>query len=243
MGYVASTGGGRAVIAISHPYTNQLEAIRSAASLDNATLIVTGKHVEIIEEAPPPPYTTGTLLEDATTCLNCSADQVMRLAQFLFEGIELYGAHTGLITYHRTDSILIALETQVEAREVIAKLFGKDALPPHLPKYRTPSVGNGEKPGIRAQRLGFRSSALLGYLTKWIKANRQLVFKNLQSPIINQQSHEAIRPTSPKRLPDRMTGILDDATLALYKLIWERFIASQMKAALHRVTTIDLEVA
>ena len=86
---------------------------------------MTGKHVEIIEEAPPQPYTTATLLEDATTRLNCSADQVMRLAQLLFEGIELYGAHTGLITYHRTDSILIALEAQVEAREVIAKLVWK----------------------------------------------------------------------------------------------------------------------
>jgi len=231
------------VIAASQPYTNQAEATQSAAFLDNATLIVTGKHMEIIEEAPPQPYTTATLLEDATMRLNCPADQVMRLAQFLFEGIELYGAHTGLITYHRTDSILIAPEAQVEAREVIAMLFGKDALPPHLPKYRTPGVGNGEKPGIREQRQGFRSSALLGYLTRWIKANRQLGFKNLQSTISNQQSHEAIRPTSPKRLPDSMTGILDDATLALYKLIWERFIASQMKAALHRVTTIDLEVA
>jgi DNA topoisomerase-1 len=231
------------VIAVSQPYTNHLEATQSAASLENTTLIVTGKHVEIIEEAPPQPYTTATLLEDATTRMNCPSDQVMRLAQLLFEGIELYGAHTGLITYHRTDSILIALEAQVEAREVVASLFGKDALPPHLPKYRTPCVGNGEKPGIREQRQGNRSSSILGYLTRWIKANRQLGFKNLQSTIINQQSHEAIRPTSPKRLPDSMTGILDDATLALYKLIWERFIASQMKAALHRVTTIDLEVA
>jgi DNA topoisomerase-1 len=199
--------------------------------------------VEIIEETPPQPYTTATLLEDATTRLNCPADQVMRLAQLLFEGIELYGAHTGLITYHRTDYILIALEAQVEARGVIAMLFGKDALPPHIPKYRTPGVGNGEKPGIREQRQGFRSSALLGCLNKWIAAYQQFISKNLQSTISNQQSHEAIRPTSPERLPDSMTGILDDATLALYKLIWERFIASQMKAALHRVTTIDLEVA
>ena len=231
------------MIAVSQPYINQAEATKSAASLDNATLIVTGKHMEITEEAPPPPYTTATLLEDATTRLNCSADQVMCLAQFLFEGIELYGAHTGLITYHRTDSILIAPEAQVEACEVITNLFGKDALPPHLPKYRTPCVGNGEKPGIREQRQGFRSSALLGYLTRWIKANRQLGFNNLQSTISHQQSHEAIRPTSPKRLPDSMTGILDDETLALYKLIWGRFIASQMKAARHRVTTIDMEVA
>ena len=231
------------MIAVSQPYTNQAEATQSAASLDNATLIVTGKHVEIIEEAPPPPYTTGTLLEDATTRMNCSADQVMRLAQLLFEGIELYGAHTGLITYHRTDSILITQEAQVEAREVIAKLFGKDALPPHLLRYRTPIVGNGQQSTINARRQRSSWSALLGYLTRWIAAYHQVVSKNLQSTIINQQSHEAIRPTSPKRLPDSMTGLLDDETLALYKVIWERFIASQMKAALHRVNTIDLEVA
>ena len=70
--------------------------------------------------------------------------------------------NTGLITYHRTDFILIALEAQVEAREVIVMLFGKEALPPHLHKYRTPCVGNGEKPGIREQRQGFNIISSIG---------------------------------------------------------------------------------
>lgn len=55
-----------------------------------------------------------------------------------------------------------------------------------------------------------------------------------------QDAHEAIRPTSAMRTPDSLAGFLGKDELALYKLIWQRFVASQMMPALVDQTTIDI---
>ncbi len=55
-----------------------------------------------------------------------------------------------------------------------------------------------------------------------------------------QDAHEAIRPTSPLRTPDSVAGVLKRDELRLYRLIWERFIASQMAPAVFDQTTVDI---
>src|SRR5205807_557713 len=55
-----------------------------------------------------------------------------------------------------------------------------------------------------------------------------------------QDAHEAIRPTSALRTPDSVSSFLSKDELALYKLIWQRFVASQMMPALFDQTTIDI---
>jgi len=56
-----------------------------------------------------------------------------------------------------------------------------------------------------------------------------------------QEAHEAIRPTEPARTPDSLKGILPSDHWKLYKLIWDRFTASQMKPAVYDVTTVDIQ--
>src|SRR5271163_2496701 len=56
-----------------------------------------------------------------------------------------------------------------------------------------------------------------------------------------QDAHEAIRPTSVLRTPDSLEGQLAEDELKLYRLIWWRFVASQMKPAVFDQTTIDIE--
>jgi DNA topoisomerase-1 len=58
-----------------------------------------------------------------------------------------------------------------------------------------------------------------------------------------QEAHEAIRPTDPERTPKQLRAYLDDKQAALYELIWRRFIASQMKPALYKVTTAYIPTA
>ncbi len=58
-----------------------------------------------------------------------------------------------------------------------------------------------------------------------------------------QDAHEAIRPTSAERTPDSVAAYLDKDELALYRLIWQRFVASQMMPALFDQTTIDIQAA
>ena len=57
-----------------------------------------------------------------------------------------------------------------------------------------------------------------------------------------QDAHEAIRPTSVEHTPERMASFLKRDELRLYTLIWERFVASQMAAAIYDQTTVDCEV-
>ncbi len=56
-----------------------------------------------------------------------------------------------------------------------------------------------------------------------------------------QDAHEAIRPTEPTRTPDSLKGLLPADHWKLYKLIWDRFMASQMKPAVYDVTTVDIQ--
>lgn len=87
---------------------------------------------------PYPPYTTSTLQRDAANRLGWSADRTMRVAQQLYEGVDLPGEGTvGLITYMRTDSTHVAESAQAEAREVIARFWGAEYLPERPPSYKT----------------------------------------------------------------------------------------------------------
>ncbi len=56
-----------------------------------------------------------------------------------------------------------------------------------------------------------------------------------------QEAHEAIRPTEPARTPDSLKGLLPEDHWKLYKLIWDRFMASQMRPAIYDVTSVDIQ--
>ncbi len=87
---------------------------------------------------PYPPYTTSTLQQDAANRLHWRADKTMRIAQQLYEGVELPDEGTvGLITYMRTDSTHVAEPAQQEARDVIRRYWGDEYLPERPPTYKT----------------------------------------------------------------------------------------------------------
>ncbi|MBL42167.1 MAG: DNA topoisomerase I, partial [Rhodospirillaceae bacterium] len=78
---------------------------------------------------PYAPFTTSTLQQEASRKLRFKARQTMQIAQKLYEGIEISGETTGLITYMRTDGVQIAKEAISNCRETIEKEFGKNYLP------------------------------------------------------------------------------------------------------------------
>src|SRR6185295_16053371 len=92
-------------------------------------------------EPPPPPFTTSLLQQQAFSRLRFPAKRTMRVAQQLYEGIDVGGrGSVGLITYMRSDSFRVAPEALFEVRDLIAKDFGARYLP--------------EKPIFRAARKG-----------------------------------------------------------------------------------------
>ncbi|MGQ9736022.1 MAG: type I DNA topoisomerase [Thermaceae bacterium] len=75
--------------------------------------------------SPPPPFTTSTLQQLASSRLGYTASRTMRIAQRLYEGVDLPEGTVGLITYMRTDSVRVSPLAVGKAREVIREVFGE----------------------------------------------------------------------------------------------------------------------
>ena len=121
----------------------------------------------------------------------------MRIAQDLYEGVEIGGDTVGLITYMRTDGVSMAGEAVTESRRVIGDLHG-DRYVPKAPRVYQSKVKNA------------------------------------------QEAHEAIRPTSFARTPEKVAKYLDSDHARLYELIWKRALASQMESAEQERTSVDV---
>ena len=95
-------------------------------NLEGATYAITDVDEKKTKRNPLPPFTTSTLQQEANHALGFSAKQTMRLAQQLYEGVELGSSgQTGLITYMRTDAVNLADKFLQESHELIGKDFGK----------------------------------------------------------------------------------------------------------------------
>ena len=88
---------------------------------------------------PAPPFITSTLQQEAIRKLGFSAQQTMRVAQQLYEGIDTGSGAVGLITYMRTDSVSLATEAINEMRGFIDRNYGAEYLPEKPRRYRTKS--------------------------------------------------------------------------------------------------------
>lgn len=109
------------------------------------------------QRRPAAPFITSTLQQEAARKLRFSAQRTMRVAQQLYEGIEVDGETQGLITYMRTDSVHLAPEAIRELRGVIEQDFGADKLPPKANAYKTKSKNAQEAhEAIRPTAAGLR---------------------------------------------------------------------------------------
>ncbi|MCG8380098.1 MAG: DNA topoisomerase I [Proteobacteria bacterium] len=88
---------------------------------------------------PAAPFITSTLQQEAVRKLGFTAQRTMRIAQQLYEGIDVGEGAVGLITYMRTDSVTLAQEALDEMRSFISSRYGKDALPAQARVFKTKS--------------------------------------------------------------------------------------------------------
>lgn len=165
--------------------------------LKNAVYTVSAVKKGTRKKQPAPPFTTSTMQQDASRKLNFNAQRTMRIAQELYEGVEVPGVGmTGLITYMRTDSLRISDDARQAGNAYIRDTYGDTYLP--------------EKPRYYKQK------------------------KN------TQDAHEAIRPTNPAMTPAQLKDSLTSDQYKLYKLVWERFIASLMQVCVLNTMQADI---
>ena len=98
-------------------------------ALESASFTVAAVEAKPARRNPPPPFTTSTMQQEASRKLGFAPAIAMRLAQRLYEGVEIDGETTGLITYMRTDGIDIAPEAISDIRSMIGKNYGKEYVP------------------------------------------------------------------------------------------------------------------
>jgi len=110
------------------------DSLLAAAS---GTLVVSKVDRKQRRRNPAPPFTTSTLQQEASRKLGLTAQRTMRLAQRLYEGVDVGEGAVGLISYMRTDSVTLAQDALTEIREVIAQRFGAENLPEQARRYKT----------------------------------------------------------------------------------------------------------
>lgn len=108
-------------------------------ALDNAEFGVSAVEAKPARRNPPPPFTTSTLQQEASRKLGFAPAHTMRLAQRLYEGIDIGGETVGLITYMRTDGVDMDGEAVGAIRRMIGKNYGKDYVPDAPRRYQTKS--------------------------------------------------------------------------------------------------------
>lgn len=106
---------------------NEEELNKILAELEDAEYkVVDVKRGERSKKAPLP-FTTSTLQQEASKALNFATSKTMRIAQQLYEGVDIKGSGTvGLITYLRTDSTRISEEADANARAYVGKAYGEE---------------------------------------------------------------------------------------------------------------------
>ena len=97
-----------------------------------------------VRRNPPAPFTTSTLQQEASRKLGFGAQQTMRLAQGLYEGVDIGGETTGLITYMRTDGVQMAKEAIHAIRDHVRSAFGANYLP-GAPREYTSRAKNAQE--------------------------------------------------------------------------------------------------
>ena len=187
-----------------HHDQNGRTEIRSRAEMEEIRSSLEGRKFLVEEikngertKKPPIPFTTSTMQQEASKALNFSTQKTMRVAQQLYEGVDVKGHGTiGLITYLRTDSTRVAEEADKTARAFIEEQYGSQYV----------SQRESEK-----------------------KASGKI-----------QDAHEAIRPTNIALTPTQVKESLSRDQFRLYQLIWKRFAASRMAAAVHETTSVKI---
>ena len=116
---------------------NEASAMAAKAAVEGASLTVKSVTAKPLTRNPSAPFMTSTLQQEASRKLGFSATQTMRTAQQLYEGVDIGGETTGLITYMRTDGISMVGEAISDCRAAIAGNFGDDYLPDQHRVYKS----------------------------------------------------------------------------------------------------------
>jgi DNA topoisomerase-1 len=201
------------------------KAQRARAAVEATTFSVTSVERKRVKRNPPAPFTTSTLQQEASRKLSFGAQQTMRLAQNLYEGVEIDGDTVGLITYMRTDGVSMAREAIDAIRGHVRSAYG-DRYTPAAPREYTSRAKNAQEAheAIRPTDVGLTPEHAARYLNPDQRRLYELIWKRavasqMESAELDQVAVELADPAKPNGPILRANGsiLAFDGYLKLYK--------------------------
>ncbi|WP_375458224.1 type I DNA topoisomerase [uncultured Enterovirga sp.] len=202
---------------------DEAEAFRR--DLELATFKVSTVEAKPAKRHPQPPFTTSTLQQEASRKLGFAPAHTMRVAQRLYEGIEVGGEAVGLITYMRTDGVDMAPEAIAATRRVIGKEYG-DRYVPAVPRKYTVKAKNAQEAheAVRPTDLGRLPASVSRSLDAdqarlyeliWVRT----VASQMESAELERTSVDIDAAVGPRHIQLRATGqvVKFDGFLTLYR--------------------------
>jgi DNA topoisomerase-1 len=157
---------------------NEAAALAARQAVEAGEFTVASVERRRVRRNPPPPFTTSTLQQEASRKLGFGAQQTMRVAQQLYEGVDLDGETVGLITYMRTDGVQMAREALFAIRDHVRDAYGADYIPP-APREYTSRIKNAQEAheAIRPTDVTRRPDDVAAFLTADQRRLYDLVWK------------------------------------------------------------------
>lgn len=174
-----------------------------------------------VRRHPPPPFTTSTLQQEASRKLGLGASRTMRIAQDLYEGVDIGGDTVGLITYMRTDGVSLSDEAIGAARRLINGEYGARYVPPQPRVYKSPAKNAQEAhEAIRPTDMTRRTEEVARYLHEDHLRLYDLVWKRavasqMESAVLDQVTAEIANSRATFRAVG--TTVVFDGFLRLYQ--------------------------
>ncbi len=202
---------------------NEADAKAAAVRIKNGSFAVASIDKRQVRRNPAPPFITSTLQQEASRKLGFSATRTMRAAQRLYEGVELGGETTGLITYMRTDGVQLSQEAIASCRTQVAKAFG-DKYIPASPRIYKSTAKNAQEAheAIRPTDVSRTPQAMAKYLEPDERSLYDLIWKRtlasqMESAVLDQVTVDF--GNADKSVGLRATGsvLVFDGFLKLYQ--------------------------
>ncbi|NIA07530.1 MAG: type I DNA topoisomerase [Actinobacteria bacterium] len=145
---------------------NQEQAETARSKLERSTYRVHRLKSTKRQDRPAPPFTTVSLQQQASVRLRFRTSRTMRIAQQLYEGVEIPGhGPVGLITYMRTDSTHLANEAVSDARGFISEQFGPEYLPDSANRYASASGAQQAHEAVRPTQAAYTPESIRSSLS------------------------------------------------------------------------------
>jgi DNA topoisomerase I len=202
-----------------------VEAEQFKRDLETAQFSVASVEAKPGKRNPPPPFTTSTMQQEASRKFGFAPAHTMRVAQRLYEGIELGGETVGLITYMRTDGVYIDGSAISAMRSAIASTYGKEYLPESPRAYQTKQKTAQEAhEAVRPTDVTRRPRDVVKYLDSdqarlyeliWLRA----LASQMESAELERTTVDILAKVGARNLDLRATGtvIKFDGFLKLYQ--------------------------